>query len=165
MDKKTKKIKNRLTCFSGLGSQITRHPSSQRFPQLSRPPRNHRHASRHHPRPPDRHRHPGDGSVLRRACGEKWAFCGSEVCHGTRWSPSTRRSSRGNSDKPNLPIKSKKTGALNNSPDQAVKYNTQQNRINETNQFKPYQETVWSRANFLDCRIDYYGDHISFFIT
>ena len=67
MDKKTKKIKNRLTCFSGLSSRFTRHPSNQRFPQLSRPPRNHRHASRHYPRPPDRHRHPGEGSEPRRA--------------------------------------------------------------------------------------------------
>jgi hypothetical protein len=63
MVKKSKKIKNRLTCFASLGSPITRHPSIQRFPQLSRPPRNHRHACRHHPRPPDRHRHLGDGSA------------------------------------------------------------------------------------------------------
>ena len=46
MVKKSKNIKNRLTCFASLGSPITRHPSIQRFPQLSRPPRNHRHAQR-----------------------------------------------------------------------------------------------------------------------
>ena len=74
MVKKSNNIKNRLTCFAGLGSPITRPPSIQRFPQLSRPPRNHRHASRHHPRPPDRHCHPGNGmpptpGVPRRARG------------------------------------------------------------------------------------------------
>ena len=46
MVKKSNNIKNRLTCFACLGSPITRHPSIQRFPQLSRPPRNHRHAHR-----------------------------------------------------------------------------------------------------------------------
>ena len=46
MVKKSNNIKNRLTCFAILGSPITRHPSIQRLPQLSRPPRNHRHAQR-----------------------------------------------------------------------------------------------------------------------
>ena len=50
MVKKSNNIKNRLTCFAGLGSPITRPPSIQRFPQLSRPPRNHRHAPRCHQR-------------------------------------------------------------------------------------------------------------------
>lgn len=63
MVKKSKKIKNRLTCFASLGTPITRHPSIQRFPQLSRPPRNHRHAQRCQQRPHDRHHHPGDGSA------------------------------------------------------------------------------------------------------
>ena len=82
MVKKSKKIKNRLTCFAILGSPITRHPSIQRFPQLSRPPRNHRHAQRCQQRPHDRHRHPGDRSVPPRACGAEWGEqggCGRAV--------------------------------------------------------------------------------------
>lgn len=48
---KSKQTKPRLTFFEVLGIQITNHPSIQRFPQLSRPPRNHRHAQRCQQRP------------------------------------------------------------------------------------------------------------------
>jgi hypothetical protein len=137
MVKKSKNIKNRLTCFASLGSPITRHPSIQRFPQLSRPPRNHRHAQRCHQRPHDRQCHASAGrpptpGVVRRAvgaewgeqggcgrlwavvggCGRLWAGCHPDVHHRTHWCPSTRRSFRGNSDKSNLPIKSKRKLAL-----------------------------------------------------
>lgn len=44
--------------------------------------------------------------------GRFWACCHPDVHHRTHWCPSTRCSSRGNSDKPNLPIKSKRKPAL-----------------------------------------------------
>jgi hypothetical protein len=84
-------------------------------------PRICRHACRHHPRLFDRLRRPSDGSAApspraaklgRGGCGAEWARCHPEIHHGTGWSPYTRRSFRGNSDEPNLPIKSKRKPAL-----------------------------------------------------
>ena len=72
----TKKTQNQVDAFFLIGQLNVQIPSAQRFPQLSRPPRNHRHASRHHPRPQDRYRHPGDRSVPRRAGGEEWGVQG-----------------------------------------------------------------------------------------
>ena len=45
-------------------------------------------------------------------CRRLSARCHPDVHHRTHWGPSTRRSSRGNSDKSNLPIKSKRKPAL-----------------------------------------------------
>ena len=117
MVKKSNNIKNRLTCFACLGSPITRHPSIQRFPQLTRPPRNHRHAHRCHQRPHDRQCHASAGrpptpGVVRRAVGAEGACCSLELHHGTHRSRSTCHGSTGNSGEPNLLIESKRKPAL-----------------------------------------------------
>lgn len=122
---KNKQIRKLIDRFLFFSKPKTRYLISQRFPQISRPPRNHCHACRHHPRPRDRSR-PGDGSarsprVPLRAGGPEvggpevgggWECCHPQVHHGTRWSMSTTRGHPENRWKPNLPIKSKRQPAL-----------------------------------------------------